>query len=790
MKRRRTILLLFLLIACSISSAWAVEVQKSITIGGTFHVDPYIDSGLSRQCRISYSATCSSSNPSALVVSVASITPTECKAWDGYTTLTGNKIIFAVTANQLGVYTLNAEAKGWLVSDYQAWVATENVTYTVTVKDNGGGLTKDYDVCYYTDGIHYHCTRNSDGSNTVTLNYIINGAYPGHAHGYPAIDESKIATSVSIPAKFTSGSVEYTVTRIEKLFARNAQDGNYNDGLNSIKTLTIPSSVKSVDEDAFVMGMGSLKTVVWNASRCELSGPVFPSSVSQINIGSSARWLSHYFTARTSVTSLVVPSGITYIGKHAFAGTKLSSITLNASEVQINPQAFAHYNGYLSGTDKYKCLDNTALKTLSWNCPQYTCGDNENPLAYAAAVTTLNIGSAMTAIPDSLFNRLPINSLVIPEGVTSIENGAFSECPNLRAVTVNAARCENAGPYLPASVTTISFGSSVRWVSHYLTAGTSVTSLIVPSGVTYIGKHAFAGAKLSSITLDAASVQINPQAFAHYNGYLRGTEQYQCLDNTALKTLTWNCPQYTCGDNENPLCYATGVTSLTIGSAIKTIPANLFIDLRINNLTISEGVTLIEANAFEGCVGVLAISIPSTVREIGSMAFHIPDSIPIWDDFYGQNIVEWRHAAGLQSITCHIEHPAEVTYGTDSEGNRDQFICHNSRDYEYYHEDKYKYSNGIDVTTCRLLVPKGSVEEYRSTKPWSDFVHIEEIDDHHHYNTDVNGDHRTDVDDLNIVINIMLKRPTPFADSADVTGDNHVDIDDVNAIINSMLGKG
>ena len=405
-------------------------------------------------------------------------------------------------------------------------------------------------------------------------------------------------------------------------------------------------------------------------------------------------------------------------------------------------------------------------------------------------MTTLNIGSAMTAIPDSLFNRLPINSLVIPEGVTSIENGAFSECPNLRAVTVNAARCENAGPYLPASVTTISFGSSVRWVSHYLTAGTSVTSLIVPSGVTYIGKHAFAGAKLSSITLDAASVQINPQAFAHYNGYLRGTEQYQCLDNTALKTLTWNCPQYTCGDNENPLCYATGVTSLTIGSAIKTIPANLFIDLRINNLTISEGVTLIEANAFEGCVGVLAISIPSTVREIGSMAFHIPDSIPIWDDFYGQNIVEWRHAAGLQSITCHIEHPAEVTYGTDSEGNRDQFICHNSRDYEYYHEDKYKYSNGIDVTTCRLLVPKGSVEEYRSTKPWSDFVHIEEIDDHHHYNTDVNGDHRTDVDDLNIVINIMLKRPTPFADSADVTGDNHVDIDDVNAIINSMLGKG
>ena len=193
---------------------------------------------------------------------------------------------------------------------------------------------------------------------------------------------------------------------------------------------------------------------------------------------------------------------------------------------------------------------------------------------------------------------------------------------------------------------------------------------------------------------------------------------------------------------------------------------------------------MIGYKAFEGCVGVVAISIPSTVREIGSLAFHIPDSTYIWDNIYSQNVVEWRHATGVQSITCHIQHPATVTYGTDSDGNRDQFIAHQTNSY-----DQWECSNGIDVTTCRLLVPKGAVEEYRNTLPWSDFVHIEEIDDHSGHDTDVNGDHITDIDDLNIVINIILSRPSPFADNADVNHDRAVDIDDVNAIINAMLGR-
>ncbi len=53
---------------------------------------------------------------------------------------------------------------------------------------------------------------------------------------------------------------------------------------------------------------------------------------------------------------------------------------------------------------------------------------------------------------------------------------------------------------------------------------------------------------------------------------------------------------------------------------------------------------------------------------------------------------------------------------------------------------------------------------------------------------DVNGDGVVDVDDLNIIINIMLKKSADVP-AADVNGDGVVDIDDLNTVINVMLHK-
>lgn len=57
---------------------------------------------------------------------------------------------------------------------------------------------------------------------------------------------------------------------------------------------------------------------------------------------------------------------------------------------------------------------------------------------------------------------------------------------------------------------------------------------------------------------------------------------------------------------------------------------------------------------------------------------------------------------------------------------------------------------------------------------------------------DLNDDGVVDIDDLNIAINIILKKDNDAQHSAqaDIDGDGAVDISDVNAIINLILGKG
>lgn len=56
-------------------------------------------------------------------------------------------------------------------------------------------------------------------------------------------------------------------------------------------------------------------------------------------------------------------------------------------------------------------------------------------------------------------------------------------------------------------------------------------------------------------------------------------------------------------------------------------------------------------------------------------------------------------------------------------------------------------------------------------------------------NGDVNGDDRVDVEDVNALINIILKTKTEsdYSGNADVNGDNKVDVEDVNAVINIIL---
>lgn len=96
-------------------------------------------------------------------------------------------------------------------------------------------------------------------------------------------------------------------------------------------------------------------------------------------------------------------------------------------------------------------------------------------------------------------------SIVIPEGITVIEENAFSGCSNLSSVS------------LPQTLLRIEGASPSYQHNGAFASCTSLTSLDLPASVEYIGSYVFASAGLDRINIpsDSHLQKIDEAAFAN-----------------------------------------------------------------------------------------------------------------------------------------------------------------------------------------------------------------------------------------------------------------------------------
>ena len=278
--------------------------------------------------------------------------------------------------------------------------------------------------------------------------------------------------------------------------------------------------------------------------------------------------------------ALTIPSSVIYNSK-TYTVTSIQHTAFGSCQSLTSLSIPATVDS-LSGLDG--CFDLTSI-TIDTNNP-YLCFDN---------------GVVFNKNKTKLFACCPANAgaYIVPSTVTSIFDGAFSQCYYLTSINI------------PTSVTSIGDGAFGACVS--------LSTITIPNSVTYLGEGAFA------LCLGLTSISLSSSI------------------NTLKESVIYNCPE---------------LTSITIPASVTSIAGNfinycnklnsIIVDNSNTQYSSSNGVlfnkdktilircpegktgtyvipstvTTIGENAFNNCNDLTSVTIPSSVTAIGQVAFN------------------------------------------------------------------------------------------------------------------------------------------------------------------------
>ena len=325
------------------------------------------------------------------------------------------------------------------------------------------------------------------------------------------------------------------------------------------------------------------------------------------------------------------------------------------------------------------------------------------------AFSGLDYDSVNTTVVET--SCIKLESIIIPDSVTTIGVQAFYECSSLTSVTIGDGVleiytaafhiCENLqefkgkfasedsrclivdgilNSFAPAGLTEYTIPDSVTEIGNYAFFGcSSLTSVTIPDGVTTIGYAAFAYCgSLTSVTMGEGVETVGGYAFANCPNLnaVHITDLAVWCNIDFINPLTDGNVDFAA----NPLCnagslYLNGelVTDLVIPDGVTELRIISFVNCsNLTSVTIPDSVTIIGVYAFSWCESLTSVTIGDSVTEIGDYAFHycenltsvtIPDSVTtIGDDAF-------RCCSSLTSVTI----PDSVT----EIGERAFYLCSN-----------------------------------------------------------------------------------------------------------------
>lgn len=527
------------------------------------------------------------------------------------------------------------------------------------------------------------------------------------AIGSNAFDSCSALTSVSIPDSVTSIN-DYTFRYCTALTSVSLPEGITHIGYcafeecTALTSVSIPKSVTAIGSFAF-MDCYALTTVSIPKSVTRIDTGAFRncSSLESVYIADLSSWCETSFGDNTSnplyhahhlylngnlVEELIIPEGVTSIGKYAFYGcSDVTSLTIPTTVGYIYSSAFV------------QC---TSLKTIYLNAKDLdTC--QYNSFAGCNAIEKVIIGQGVDTLYPSVFSAVnsPLDEnaaveFIGPNHLTLSNNFSNSDISNYLSSYAAILKsnknlpfffdmygavysvCDDVAYYLyspmsnytpPATISTedtdervyqvhrptlptrISLSSSLSWLLYpeengsyelaIIGAGpiidryqndtpwnsyrSQISSVHIANTITAIGNYAFYGCnQVKTVQIPSQTTTVSTSAFQGCTSLASFTV---AEGNTALSEeggILYNQDQTVL-----LLCPPAKKTARSIPESATTISAYAFYQCTLSEATFPASIATIEEYAFYNCDNLKVVTIPGNGVTIGQYAFSDCDSL-------------------------------------------------------------------------------------------------------------------------------------------------------------------
>ena len=465
--------------------------------------------------------------------------------------------------------------------------------------------------------------------------------------GYGAFNSCSGLTSVEIPDNVTSiGGYAFSdcsgLTSVEIPDNVTSIGGYAFSGCSGLTSVEIPNSVTSVGDYAFScknLEIFSIRSVVEQSKALNFGRYVFNSSkLKTFRVDNIAAWCNIDFYDTSTpfngcdaslylndelVTDVVIPEGVTYIGKYVFYSyDKLRNVVIPSSVTSIGKYAF--YNEHC--VIEMKGETPPALGEYAVNSSKVVVPDSSlDTYKEAWGITVLPRSDAFVTVDvEALENTSGVLEAIGVDKVGSVVklkvNGSINsyDVIQFRDKMTSLRELDLSETTVVASDKAFYSGNCTKdndLGAHVFNGLSRLNIVKLPKDLVAIGDYAFYDcAHLRELEIPATVKSIGQYAFAHvYRNSINPS-------TPCLRSIT--IPEGVKEIKSNTFSNSLFLETVILPKGLESIGSQVFQRCEcLTNIKLPPTVRTIGNNAFEYCSSLPEIRIPSSVRNIGSSAF-------------------------------------------------------------------------------------------------------------------------------------------------------------------------